>query len=929
MTKSTLAISATTTRSSASVLDPRTRYLKKFLPHAVALAVWGAVGLSPVQAADKSTAELEAEVAKWKSAYEKLLQQTGGTLAATPTPTAAKTLSEKPAEESRLGAVVVNAERIASPLEALKDVPKSVSVVDGDELERLGAKDFTEILKRVGNVQWNYGNPKTGSLSIRGISAGSSESIDPSLGVTVDNVPYAYVALASGSDYVDIESVEVNRGPQGFDGGRATTMGTVNFKTRRPTFFPEASASVTLGQRNALLTQGAIGGPVVPGLLAWRGTFYRNQQEGAYLNAYKDMEDRSSYGNTDRTYARLQFLLTPTPDFEALISVDSKPKGIEFVNGLSYRNAYPTPYYANGANYNDVSSNGVATKLGRSYFQQAGSYTYADYLNTPINEDQNKGILNGNKGFSANLTWTRDTQVITSTTAWRNNFFQATNDEGTPFDISKNGGLFVHYDQLSQEFKLASKPGGTVDYVTGFYYGHTASDAASRARYGSDAGAWFATQAQYLILDPLATSALTAPGRALLKDSIDRLRKQTLTLTDNISTAIYGKVDWQLDKAINLPLTLGAGVRLTKEDRRTSVANQVTEEGFGADLNPGTANGFNSNATGALTTNTAAQQAIADRVALRYFGVAYSALTAAQRLQVATAKALRAAQRGTDGPLVDATPFQDTIPTGVLSLTYRKDENLSFYGSYQRGGKPGIAQLGTVAEATSVRAETTNAFELGLRSSNKDKTLVVNADVYLQYLNDFQTAINVEDTSKPLTNPPTYTSVTGNLPQVTIKGLELDANYTGLRNISLRFSGAYNEARYSKSVFLAGPEENGNVTPNVFDANGYTLPNAPKWSYNLSGQFTLPLNQTHKTHADFNWNWKDGFNSTVGQSMYSWVPAYGTLDLGLGYGKTDSSFDITLLLKNALDSSSKTSPTATSYVPTNPRWIGVKVSAKL
>lgn len=914
------------------------RHRQRFFPHAIAAAVWGLAGLSPLHAAEKSTAELEAEVARWKSAYERLLQQTGAanpSSVATPSPTTASatvapSTNAKPAEEeSRLGAVVVNAGRIESPLEALKEVPKSISIVDGDELDRLGAKDVTEILKRVGNVQWNYGNPKTGSLAIRGISSGSSESIDPSLGVTVDNVPYAYVALASGSDFVDIESVEVSRGPQGFDGGRATTMGTINFKTRRPTFFPEAAASITLGERNALLTQGAIGGAVVPGLLAWRGTFYRNQQEGAFLNNYKDIEDRTTYGNTDRTYARLQFLLTPTPNFEALISVDSKPKGIEFVNGLSVRNAYPTPYYANGANYNDVASNGVATKLGRAYFLQAGSYTYADYLKDPINEDQNKGILNGNKGFSANLTWTRDKHVITSTTAWRNNFFQATNDEGTPFDISKNGGLFVHYDQLSQELKVASKPGGEVDYVAGLYYGHTASDAASRARYGSDAGAWFATQAQYLILDPVLPSNLTAPGRALLKDSIDRLRKQTLTLTDNITAAVYGKLDWQLDKALNLPLTLGAGVRLTKEDRRTSAGNQVTEEGFGADLNPGTANGFNSSATGALTTNTAAQLIIADRVAQRYYGLTYSALSAAQRLQIATAKTLRAAQRGATGPLVEASPFQDTIPTGVLSLTYKKDDNLSFYGTYQRGGKPGIAQLGTVVEATNVRAETTNAFELGLRSSNKDKTLVVNADVYVQYLNDFQTAINVEDTSKPLTTPPTYTSVTGNLPQVTIQGLELDANYTGLRNTSLRFAGAYNDARYSKSVFLAGPEENGNVTPNVFDANGYTLPNAPKWSYNVSGQHTLPLNQTHKLHADFNWNWKDGFNSTVGQSVYSWVPAYGSLDLGLGYGKSDSSFDITLLLKNALDSSSKTSPTATSYVPTNPRWIGVKVSAKL
>lgn len=916
----------------------------RLTPLAAFLAILGLTFAGPALAADaKSVAELEAEVARLKAAYEKARQDLAAVApASAPVANTAAANADTGSRKSvELDTILINKKR-SSPLEKLKDTPKSVSVVSGEELDKLGALNVDDIFKRVGNVKWNYGNPKTGSMSIRGISSGSSENIDPSLGVSVDNVPYAYVALASGSDYIDLESVEVARGPQGFDGGRATTMGTINIKTRRPTFVNEANASITYGQyqasgqRNSLLTQGAVGGPIVDGLLAWRGSFYRNQQEGAWGNAYFDTQDRVTYGNTDRTYGRVQFLLTPSTDFEALLSLDYKPKGVEFVNGLTVRNAYPTPYYSNGANYDDVAKNGVATKLGRRYFNAAGSYGYQDYLRDVVNEDNNKGILNGTKGGSANLTWQLPGHTLTSTTAYRDNFFQAANDEGTPFDITKNGGLYVHYQQVSQELKLASKPGPgkEVDYLTGFYYGHTQSDASSRSRYGADAGAWFATQAQYLLLDPLTPNANSASGNFLLRDSINNLRKQTLTLTDNTTNAFYGKLDWHLDRLTGQPLTLGAGLRFTNENRKTSQANQITDEGWGATLNAANQGGFGSNAsTGALlANNTAAQLAVADQLAQRYFGVAsYASLTAAQQQQVAAAKSIRAAQRGTASAMTAATPYEHWLPTGFLSLSYKASDALTYYGTYQHGAKPGISQLvSTTNAAANVKSETTDAFELGFRSAALNNTLIFNADVYYQKLKDYQTSINVYDNVQAQATPANpYISLTGNLPEVTIKGLEVDASYSGLDRFIFRFAGAYNDARYSKSVLLAGPEENAYLAANVFDAKGKTLPNASKFTYNLSGSYRQPTVSGHEFHVDANWNWRSRYNYSSTLSQYSWVEPYGVLDLGIGVGRKDKSYDFTFLIKNALGADYKTQPSATSYVPSAPRWLGLMFSAKL
>src|SRR5690606_7697423 len=97
--------------------------------------------------------------------------------------------------------------------ESLQEVPISISVVSGEDLERELALDFFDITKRAANVILNPGNPRQSSLAIRGVGKqGQTDAQDPSVGVIVDGVNYAYNPL-SYYDFVDIESIEVARGP--------------------------------------------------------------------------------------------------------------------------------------------------------------------------------------------------------------------------------------------------------------------------------------------------------------------------------------------------------------------------------------------------------------------------------------------------------------------------------------------------------------------------------------------------------------------------------------------------------------------------------------------------------------------------------------------------------------------------------------------
>ena len=842
-------------------------------------------------------------------------------------------------ETSDLGKVVVHSTRpTLKPLQEQQDVPKSVSVVSGAELENLDALNVTDILKRIGNVQWNYGNPKTGSLSIRGVSAGSTEQIDPSLGVVVDGVPYAYTALASALDYVDVASVEVARGPQGSTGGKNTSMGTITVTSNEPSFTPEAHGSLIIGQDNAVVNQAAVGGPAIDDLLAWRATFYRNEQQGSYNNSYADNQNRLSWQNSDRTFGRLQFLLTPTDDLSVLVSTYSKPKGIEFVNGLSVKLQQPA-FYADGkptyiANGLPGATNTIQNKLTRSYFTAENLFSYQDYLAQPIAEDDDKGIQNASNGTFARVRWNLGGQTLQSTTAYEYNFFQASNDDGTPFNVTTDGGLYTHYEQKSEELSLTSKPGGWLDYRTGLFYIQTSSDANTRNRYGADAGAYNANAAQYTTLDA------NASGVELLVNSLDRVYTTSTVYTSNKSAAAFGQLDWHLAQ----PLTLTTGLRFTREDRQTSANKLVADDGFGAALDPAAYGGFASNAsTGVLVAgaNSTAQLNLADALANQYFGAAitavpgeaYASLTAAQLKQVASAKALRNSIAYTTGlyDTLTAEPYKGTLTTGNISLSYKFDADRTGYISWQHGAKAGISQIVTIRGLpTSLLAapESSNAYELGLKGNYFNHSLLVNADVFVDDLRNYQQSVGIYDAVLSAQNgTATYDTVTGNAPLVRIGGVEVDAAYTGIRRLTLRFAGAYNDAFYKDDIQLAQPVERGDSTSSTYDAKGQALGNAPHFTGNLSGEYTVPVFADKVFHTNINYHYTSRFHSDAANSIYAVVDGYGLTDFGIGIGRQDRRFDVNLLVKNLFNTSYRFSQTWTSYVPGLPRWYGVAVTA--
>jgi iron complex outermembrane recepter protein len=835
-----------------------------------------------------------------------------------------------------LATVVVQAR---NRLEPLKDVPLSISVVQGNELQRLQAEDLGSITRRAANVSWNQGNQRTSSVSIRGVGkVGQTEAQDPSVGIIVDGVSYAYNPLSSSYNFIDVDTVEVTRGPQGTLMGKSASLGVVSIRTKRPTFDPTADYSVSYGDDDALRGWFAGGGGIIDDVLAWRTTLSFDKAQGDISNRYNP---DNTYQNKDRVSGRLQFLYTPIENFSARLSVDAQPRSGENTNGRTFYT--PTPaFYADGVTPVNLNSD-AATRLTRRWFTQKESYTYGnDYLYSAgddnVYNDAQQPVVTGTNGAALEASWRLGNFDLTSISGYRDYRFNAhNNDEGTPFDIQRSSGQEIDYSQVSQELRVNSQFGELVDYQTGIYLLRTETDIRRNVILGADAGAWFATPTQYTALDA------DGNGRYLMQNSLDKVWKnENLQRVDNKSAAIFGQANWHFTE----DLTLTTGLRFTREDRTNPGSSLIFDNGNAPELNPYQVNGvflggFDTIASGALGTVgqlTAAsaldpaQVDVANRVAQKYFNVAtYSQLNDSQRRQVAYAKAIRQTRLGVLWNYSEPEPYKATQPAWVLSPSYRLTDDITTYVSWQYGEKAGVSQQ-VNGRSFLADAEKSNAYEWGVKSILLDNTLTLNFDVFYTQIKNYQQSVQVFDEyTTTLRNDGItyYIASTGNAPKVEVKGVEIDGVYSALPNTTLRFAGSYNDATYKEFAFSGLPPELGNQATPYQDVSGQSLAGAPKYTFNIGADFRIPLWGRYEFHSSANWAYSSKFNSDNTLSSYGWIPAASLVDLAVGLGTDDGRYDLSLLAKNVLDDDTPLARTWNNFTPATSRWFGVMLTGKL
>ncbi|WP_223630722.1 TonB-dependent receptor [Pseudomonas atacamensis] len=442
--------------------------------------------------------------------------------AETPAPVPAGTAA---ANGSQLETVTVTTRRRE---ESSQDVPTPMSVVSGQNLETQRVYRIQDLQQLVPSVNVAYMHARQSSVSIRGLGNNpASDGLEGSVGLYIDNVYLGRPGMAV-FDLMDIEQLEVLRGPQGTLFGKNTTAGVINISTRAPSFTPERSIETSVGEDGYFQTKGTISGPLND-QLAGRFSAYRTRSDGDIKNEY----DGHDLNGGSREGFRAQLLFKPNEDFNLRWIGDYNEED----SSAGTRVLYNTGPTINGVN------------LYESRASAAGA-TLVNGRHRKVNLDNDQHVTVHQGGTSVEANWTLPSDfTLTSVSSYRFWNFTPRNDDGLNVPASYNAGVSVEDKQYSQEFRLASPKGEFFDYVVGAYYFGSDLDNKSFSYYGPQADIWNGTPAGSL-------ANVTSVGNGHIQ-------------TD--SFALFAQGTWHLSERLDFT----AGVRGTYEEKNASVGRNA------------------------------------------------------------------------------------------------------------------------------------------------------------------------------------------------------------------------------------------------------------------------------------------------------------------------------------------------------------------
>tara|TARA_R110002110_G_scaffold303525_1_gene517601 strand:- start:19714 stop:22308 length:2595 start_codon:yes stop_codon:yes gene_type:complete len=189
---------------------------------------------------------------------------------------------EQQASANGLEEIIVTA-RLRS--ESLQDVPMAIEAFNERALERLDVVRLSDVAAQTPNLTFVSG--ESGRLNtpvIRGMALIDSRGFDNNVGVFVDGV-YVSGRAAQDVGLLDVQRIEVIKGPQSALYGRNTFAGAVNFVTKPPTQELSGNVEVTVGEDDLFRVQAAVSGALIPDVLAARLSIGSLDDEGTYENA--------------------------------------------------------------------------------------------------------------------------------------------------------------------------------------------------------------------------------------------------------------------------------------------------------------------------------------------------------------------------------------------------------------------------------------------------------------------------------------------------------------------------------------------------------------------------------------------------------------------------------------------------------------------
>ncbi len=425
--------------------------------------------------------------------------------------------------------------------ENLQDVPVAVTAFQGTALEQRDLSDISQLSNLTPNVTLRptaslSGSSNSSAFFIRGIGQTDfAVTTDPGVGVYIDGV---YIARSVGAvlETLDVESIEVLRGPQGTLFGRNTIGGAVNVRTKRPGDEPGGNIRLTTGRFDRIDLAAAVDLPVndklqlrLSGLTQNRDGFVRRLVTDPALQTDDNIVGNRQ-GNENSDTLRGSILFNATDDLEFLVNID-----------------YARVREESAASTAAITSAGIpgasllapVTASGFGLVVPGDPRFIPDDIDTTFATGPNETTLDI-LGATATVTWRLDGLEFKSITSYRETDGTFNRDgDGTPFPIGEQTRS-IDFEQFTQELQITGAGfDNQFDWTAGMFY--------------------FTEEATDLVLVRLG-NILPPPGI-----DIDNF-------IDNESFAIFAQGTFDL----NDKLSLTGGIRWTRDEKEYTTAQIIS-----------------------------------------------------------------------------------------------------------------------------------------------------------------------------------------------------------------------------------------------------------------------------------------------------------------------------------------------------------------
>ncbi|MBK1969781.1 MULTISPECIES: TonB-dependent receptor [Brevundimonas] len=781
--------------------------------------------------------------------------------------------------------------------QSLQDVPIVVTTLSQEALDGAGVRDIKDLqILTPGMTVTSTQSETSTTARIRGVgTVGDNPGLESSVGVVIDGVYRSRNGVGFG-DLGELSRIEVLKGPQGTLFGKNTSAGVINIISEAPSFTPGFNAEATYGNFGAWGIAGSVTGPITD-KIAGRLYMAKRERDGFYdVITGSGPRQETDDQNQDFWTARGQLLILPSDDVSIRLIADYSKRDEYCCVSTQVRTGPTYPFI---------------TAVGGQQAAPAPGFGELPFSRTAY-ANRGTGQEMEDMGFSAeaNIDIPSWNATFTSLSSWRNwSGVNGMDLDYTTADIlyrENDGGYGFELENLTQEFRLAGST-DRLDWLVGAFATRENINRADSYWYGAgytpflsllissqlNAGSGGAipirpgiigcltrpgTTAQFLAgclaQGGSATTGPTAPsgpGFGVGHGVQDHYSQTTE------SFALFTNNTWRVTDKFDLTL----GLRYTLDDKRLlGVQDNLGTNGAAC----GGALGNVGAMTGALMgagLNQATAQATAGRLAAN--------------LCLPWAN-----------PLFDNRRISESHDNGELSGTikgsYRFNDSVMAYASYARGYKSFGYNMDRVQGPTATNplpitpnnsllfpSETVDSYEIGLKNTLFNRSVLFNITYFNQKFEDFQlntflgTAFVVES-----------------IPELTSEGVDADfVWFTPVEGLSLSGGVTYTDTKYGD--FTAADLTNPGNFPQLSLLPGSRASFAPEWSATASVAFDRSIGAGLKMGLNLSAKYSTEFNTGSDLLPYKMQDAMTLLNGRVTLGSEDERWALDLWAQNLTD----------------------------